>query len=1071
MRFYPTKIHVAFLCLILVSVSINLGCSKDSDLILDSVIEESTSVLEQRENSTPEEQNTEEESVAEENIQTEDSSADSLESRTSSFSPTNDAHFQSGKGYNQNIIRLEEGHRTSYLMFDMSPIEAIGGTISKATLQFTINSDDGNGNISVYKGKSNNWTEESLSDSNIPETDVLIGSITKDYKIGTTEIIDLETSNIIPEVSTLVLDHKNGNDLAFASKEHASKIGPKLVVTYDVPVGTEEIVITEEETTEEETTEEETTEEETTEEETTEEETTEDSTTDNKEPMAVADATPPSGGVPLEVSFTGSNSTDDTGITSYLWDFKDGSNATTANPKHTFTTAGVYKVMLTVKDEKGLSSTDEVTITVTEKENEAPKAVVSATPVSGEAPLVVSFKGSNSTDDNSIATYGWDFKDGSKTNRADFTYTYTKPGVYEAELTVKDENGLEDKETITITVTEPKNEAPVAILSANPTSGVAPLDVQFLGDKSTDDVGITSYSWDFKDGTSASTSNPSHKFTQAGTYEVEFTVKDKEGLSDKKTIVIAVTAPQNQPPVAVLSANPTSGDAPLNVQFVGNNSTDDKAVTSYFWDFKDGTSANTSNPSHTFSSAGNYVVELTVKDAEGVSSSKTVTINVTSPSTGNAPPGFYVATNGSASNNGTSPSSPWSLEHAINVAKGSDIIYVKAGNYGNKQLLSKRHGNSGSPIKFIGYRSTPGDIVSSQGSTFNIGESVNASKMPLLNSSNGQGAAITLYHQNIHFENFQITGYRTGVSTIDLAKNVTFKNVIVTKVGRQNVNGYDGFGFSIKGNNTLLENCFVLNATAEAINLFDSDNSRINYCKVYANNSTNPTDYYFLLTGGTNNTVIENSLADRAQYLSHGGHGFTMKDLAQHNTIRNCTARKTNIEFNFSGVKYNTVDNCSIYGVDTTSSNWHAGVVVFNGANNNLVKNTYIQDTWRAISWGDYDDGYQGPGGDRDEVSLGYDNTFDNITVKNTNRIVNVGGGNNFSAKASRNKFTNCDFTDFQAVAVTFYKSENILFQNCKFKNGQKLVVEHQAQYAPYSHFDVTWQNCTWTNVNFNPPN
>ena len=59
-----------------------------------------------------------------------------------------------------------------------------------------------------------------------------------------------------------------------------------------------------------------------------------------------------------------------------------------------------------------------------------------------------------SSDDNSISSYAWDLKDGSKANAADFKYTFTDPGTYEVELIVEDENGLTDKETITITVEE-----------------------------------------------------------------------------------------------------------------------------------------------------------------------------------------------------------------------------------------------------------------------------------------------------------------------------------------------------------------------------------------------------------------------------------------------------------------------------------------------------------------------------------------------------------------------------------------------------------------------------------------
>lgn len=1047
MRFYPTKIHGAFACFFLFSILLILGCSKDSDLLLDSVINDSISSVEEKEEDTETTIDETSEETPTEETPTEETQGPNLESRTTSFSPTNDAHFQSGKGYNQNIIRLDEGNRTSYLMFDLGPIGAIEGEIKEATLQFTVDSDDGSGSIDVFRANSNDWSEENLSESNIPEVDVHIGSIIKEYELGVTELIELNASELSSEVSTLILDHKNGNDLAFASKEHPSKIGPKLVVTYEVAEGTNEITLPEEEPIEE-------------------------TVTTNQPPISVADATPSSGGVPLEVSFIGSNSSDDTGITNFSWDFKDGSTATTSNPTHTYTTTGVFEAILTVTDAEGLTSTDTVTITIGETQNEGPKSVVSATPTTGEAPLEVAFRGSDSTDDYAISSYNWNFGNGAQTNNANFSYTYETPGTYTAELTVTDENGLSDKASITITVTEPTNSAPVARTNANITQGTAPLTVQFTGDNSSDDKGITGYSWDFKDGGTATIANPSHTFNVAGTYVAELTVTDQEGLTHKNTITIIVNqTQQNQPPVAVVSANPTSGQAPLGVQFLGNGSTDDKGITSYHWNFKDGTTSTSATPFKTFNQAGNYVVDLTVTDTDGASNSQSITINVTEP-VGNTPPGFYVATNGSSNNNGQSPSSPWSIEHAVNVARAGDVVYVKAGNYGAKQLLfSQNNGNSGAPIKFIGYNNAPGDITSSQGSTFNIGQSVNPNTMPLLASSSGQGVAITVYNRNIEFENFQITGYGTAVTTIELATNLVFRNIIVTNIGNQNVNGYDGFGFSIKGNNTLLENCFVQNATAEAIKLYDSDYSRVNYCKVYGTNSTNPTDYYYLITGGSNNSVIENSIADRAPGLSHGGHGFDLKDLAQNNVVRNCTAYRTNFELNFSGVKNNTIENCAIYGVNTSAGNWHAGLVVFNGANNNLIKNMYIQDTWSAISWADDDDSYVGPGGDRDEVSMGYDNTFDGITVKNANRILNVGGGTNYNAWAQRNTFRNCDFSNFTTVASTYYPTQDIRFENCSFTNGQYLVSEAQGPYAPYSDFDVSWINCTWTNVSFTPPN
>ncbi len=85
----------------------------------------------------------------------------------------------------------------------------------------------------------------------------------------------------------------------------------------------------------------------------------------NEPPVAIAQATPLSGNAPLEVTFTGSNSTDDIDVVSYLWDFKDNSpTVTQPNPIHSFSTAGTYNVELTVTDGEGSTNSTTVTIVV-----------------------------------------------------------------------------------------------------------------------------------------------------------------------------------------------------------------------------------------------------------------------------------------------------------------------------------------------------------------------------------------------------------------------------------------------------------------------------------------------------------------------------------------------------------------------------------------------------------------------------------------------------------------------------------------------------------------------------------
>ncbi len=91
----------------------------------------------------------------------------------------------------------------------------------------------------------------------------------------------------------------------------------------------------------------------------------------------------------------------------------------------------------------------------------------------------------------------------------------------------------------------------------------------------------------------------------------------------------------NQPPIAVISANPLFGPAPLTVTFDGSGSTDpDGSVVSWIWSFGDATSATGAVVTHTYTNIGiTYYPSLTVVDNRGASSWITG-----SPIVVNAPP-------------------------------------------------------------------------------------------------------------------------------------------------------------------------------------------------------------------------------------------------------------------------------------------------------------------------------------------------------------------------------------------------------------------------------------------------
>ncbi len=272
--------------------------------------------------------------------------------------------------------------------------------------------------------------------------------------------------------------------------------------------------------------------------------------------------------------------------------------------------------------------------------NQAPNAVASANPTSGNAPLNVQFTGSNSTDsDGAIASYAWSFGDGGTATTANPLRTYNAAGNYSARLIVTDDDGAKDTAFVAIQVSAP-NQAPNAIASANPTNGIAPLNVQFTGSNSTDSDGaIASYAWNFGDGGTATSANPLRTYNAAGNYSARLIVTDDDGAKDTAFVAIQVNnVATNQPPNAIATANPTSGFAPLNVQFIGSNSNDsDGSIASYVWIFGDGGTATTTNPLHAYNTSGNYSARLIVTDDDGAKDTAFVAIQVSNSTPGALP--------------------------------------------------------------------------------------------------------------------------------------------------------------------------------------------------------------------------------------------------------------------------------------------------------------------------------------------------------------------------------------------------------------------------------------------------
>jgi len=256
-------------------------------------------------------------------------------------------------------------------------------------------------------------------------------------------------------------------------------------------------------------------------------------------------------------------------ITSWAWTFDSVptgstaslSGANTASPSFVADLPGVYVLSLIVSDGTALSAP--ATTSVTAADNLPPTATVSVVSTSGTAPLSISFDGSSSTDpEGRSLSYSWDAGDLSPTGSgSSFNHTYNNPGTYTATLTVTDDAGQQDSDSVQITVTAPSNTPPTLNPTASPNSGPAPLAVNFTANASDADGDALSYAWDFGDGGTSSAENPSHSFA-AGNYTVTLEVSDGH---DSVAVSLNITATEatsgdSSAPLITPSVSGTLGD-------------------------------------------------------------------------------------------------------------------------------------------------------------------------------------------------------------------------------------------------------------------------------------------------------------------------------------------------------------------------------------------------------------------------------------------------------------------------------------------------------------------------------
>lgn len=303
------------------------------------------------------------------------------------------------------------------------------------------------------------------------------------------------------------------------------------------------------------------------------------------------------------------------------WTFGDGTTAEGMNATHIYGQVGTYTAVITVTDARGAVGTAQVTVTV---ENNPPVIEdITAEPTPVPVCEAVSLTSRITDNPGDTITATWQLGDDNTGEGQSITHTYAVPGTYDVTLTAMDNYGASSSDTITITV---NNTLPVAEAGNNVEVEVNTA-VNFNGSfTDADACDAHAIHWDFGDGSSTNTLNPTHSYTQPGIYVAILTVTDKFGA--QSTDIITVTVKNTPPVIEAISATPDTVQICEAISFSGQATDTPNDVLTYGWTFGDGNTAAGQNVTHTYAEPGNYTATFNVTDSFDVADSAIVAVTV-----------------------------------------------------------------------------------------------------------------------------------------------------------------------------------------------------------------------------------------------------------------------------------------------------------------------------------------------------------------------------------------------------------------------------------------------------------
>jgi gliding motility-associated-like protein len=303
--------------------------------------------------------------------------------------------------------------------------------------------------------------------------------------------------------------------------------------------------------------------------------------------------------IPVNVQFT----TTGTGATAWAWNFADGTTGNTQNPLHNYTAEGTYAVKVVASNAAGCVDSAINSLTI-----QKPALAITGTS-RGCVPFTASF-GTTIVSGEPIASYAWDFGDGTTSNLPNPTHVYTTQNRYVVTLIITTASGCTQAATTDVRAGRPIN----VDFTVDQTSGCQPTMFNFR-DLSTPVITGTTYQWTFEENGSGAGSStqrhPSYAFNTIGWHDVTLTVNNNGCIR-------TLTKPdyiETLAPIAMFTVNQADCSNPMQRTFT--DATDwgpNPTPRTYTWNFGDGSTDNTPSPTHVYAADGTYTVVLTVSN-------------------------------------------------------------------------------------------------------------------------------------------------------------------------------------------------------------------------------------------------------------------------------------------------------------------------------------------------------------------------------------------------------------------------------------------------------------------------